>query len=147
MAHAVRSWQLRAAERLNVRTTLALLIWFSCMACSATGGNVATNNSAAAGTWTGSWLSRNGIGGTTVLQFTATPSALTGSVSFTNSPCFATGNVSASVTGDTVSGTVSAGNIDISIQGTIIGNTMSGTYDAISAGACTGDTGTFQATR
>jgi hypothetical protein len=51
------------------------------------------------------------------------------------------------LTGDSVSATVTAGAIEVNIDATLTGTEMSGTYDAVSAGACTGDTGTFSAKR
>jgi hypothetical protein len=80
-------------------------------------------------------------------QLNQTPSGLGGTVSVTNSPCLANGDVTGSIAGDELTLTISAGAIDVSAEGTITGNSMSGTYVALSAGACTGDTGTFSATR
>jgi hypothetical protein len=56
-------------------------------------------------------------------------------------------DVSGSVAGDELSGAMTAGGTSITFDTTVAGSQMSGTYDAVSAGACTGDTGTFVATR
>jgi len=42
---------------------------------------------------------------------------------------------------------VTAGGASVTFDMTVTATQMSGTYDALSAGACTGDTGTFIATR
>jgi hypothetical protein len=78
------------------------------------------------------------------MMLTQAGAAVSGSVVFTGSPCFSSGNFSGTVDGDGLSGQVTAGAIQVTIDGTVSPATMvSGTYDAVSAGACTGDTGTF----
>jgi hypothetical protein len=51
------------------------------------------------------------------------------------------------VSGDTLAGSLTAGDIRVDVKATITGSAMNGTYDAIYAGECSGDTGTFSATR
>jgi hypothetical protein len=124
---------------------LLCLIAFGCGGSPSNSNGVAT--SAATGTWTGQWLSHDGIGGSATLQLAPGSDGLTGSISFTNSPCFSSGAVSATLDGENVVATITAGSINVTIDATITGSQMSGTYDAVSAGACTGDTGTFSASR
>jgi hypothetical protein len=129
--------------RNSLCLALFCLIGFGC------GGSTSNSagTSAVTGTWTGQWLSHDGIGGAATMQLTPGGDGLTGSISFTNSPCFSSGAVSATLDGEDVVATITAGAIDVTITATITGTQMSGTYDAVSAGACTGDTGTFSATR
>jgi hypothetical protein len=61
------------------------------------------------------------------------------------SPCVSNGDVSATLNGSTFTATVTAGGIEITFSGALTGNQINGTYDVVSAGACTGDTGTFSA--
>jgi hypothetical protein len=130
----------------SMRTSLCLgLLLPIAFACGGSEGSPAT--SAAAGTWTGQWLSHDGIGGSATMTLSPSSDGLSGSISFTNSPCFASGAVNATLSGDSVSATVTAGAIEVNIDATLTGTEMSGTYDAVSAGACTGDTGTFSAKR
>jgi hypothetical protein len=130
-----------------MRTSLCLTLF--CLMAFGCGGTASNSlgTSAVSGTWTGQWLSHDGIGGSATMQLTPSGDGLTGSITFTNSPCFSSGAVSATVDGENVVATITAGAIDVTIDATITGTQMSGTYDAISAGACTGDTGTFSATQ
>ncbi len=126
-------------------TFLFNLLCLAALGCgSADGGKGAA---AVQGSWNGEWLSRTGVGGTATLHLEQAAGGLSGSITFTDSPCFSSGSISASVDGDAFSATVTAGAIDVTLEGTLTGDHLSGTYDAISAGACTGDTGTFSATR
>jgi len=130
-----------------MRNALGLsLLCLAVSACGSTGGGGGASSSAA-GTWTGQWLSQTGVGGSATMHLSAGGDGLTGTVSFSNSPCFSSGAVSATLDGETVSADVTAGAIEVTIDATITGTHMSGSYDAVSAGACTGDTGTFTATR
>ncbi len=98
-------------------------------------------------TWTGSWFSRNGVnGGSATLNATQSGASVTGSVSFSGSPCFASGAFSGSVSGNTVRGSITAGGIRVDVALTITGNSASGTYNSVSAGNCTGDSGTISLT-
>jgi len=127
-----------------------LLGSLSCLALFGCGGAAGGSGPAASnveGTWTGTWLSVDGIGGAATMRISESGGSLSGTVSFTNSPCFASGSIDATLDAETFSATVTAGAIDVTLQGTLADGTMSGTYDAVSAGACTGDTGTFTAKR
>jgi hypothetical protein len=133
-----------------MRTVLLSLIFSAAIGCGGTSEDLpgtASNSSAVVGTWTGTWLSRSGVGGAGVLDLTQSGDSVTGTVSFTNSPCFSSGSISGSLVADTFTAAVTAGAIDVTVTGTLTGNQMSGTYDAISAGACTGDTGTLTLSR
>jgi hypothetical protein len=73
-------------------------------------------------------------------------SEVKGQVSFGRSPCFSGGAVSGTICGDTFMGALSGGGIDVKLSARITGTQMSsGSYNMVSAGACTGDTGTFSA--
>jgi hypothetical protein len=111
------------------------------------GGGPESDPSAQTATWTGTWLSHTGAGGTEAFVLTVAGGQVTGTVSFTGSPCFESGSLAGTLDGDTLAGTISAGGIDVSITGVVTGDQLSGTYAALSAGACTGDTGTFGAAR
>jgi hypothetical protein len=103
------------------------------------------------GTWTGTWASSNGINtGDIDATLVQTGGAVTGSVSFTGSPCFAGGPITGIVSGDTINASLIAGGIQVDLSGAVSGSgndMMNGTYDTVSAGACTGDTGTITLTR
>jgi hypothetical protein len=121
------------------------LLCVGALACGSGGDPGPGDPGSLAGTWTGSWLSHDGIGGSATLDLTDSGSSLTGNVAFTNSPCFTNGDISATLNGSNFSATVTAGGIEVTLSGTLSGGQISGTYDAVSAGACTGDTGTFSA--
>jgi hypothetical protein len=129
-----------------MKTTIAFGFCFTLLAC---GGSATTDpssdTSALAGTWTGEWRSVTGVGGAATMNLTATSDGVSGTISFTGSPCFASGAIYGTVSGGNFDGAITAGTIDVSLSGTITGSQWSGTYDALSAGACTGDTGTFTA--
>jgi hypothetical protein len=99
------------------------------------------------GTWTGTWLSSRNVGGGTTSTFTQSGSTVEGDISFTGSPCFSGGIFQGTLRGRDLSGTVSAGTIRVSMTATISATSMNGTYNALEAGACSGDTGTFSSKR
>ena len=116
-------------------------------ACGAANGDSKGGDpSGATRTWTGSWLSQTGVGGDETFDISVDGTTVTGTVSFTNSPCFSSGDVSGTLVDGVLSASVTAGAIDVTIDATMTGDQLSGTYDTISAGACTGDTGTVSAT-
>jgi hypothetical protein len=118
---------------------LSLLILVAC------GGSGTA--SSVSGIWTGSWASRTGVSGTTNLTLAQSGDSVVGSLTFTGSPCFANGDISGTLSGDMLSATITAGGIVVALNVTITGDALSGTYQAVSAGECTGDTGTFSANR
>lgn len=130
---------------------LATLAFSGCGGGGGGGGGGGPPGTDVTGTWTGSWLSSNNInGGSIDLMITQNGSAITGSVTFTGSPCFAGGAITGNVSGFNVTATLNAGGIVVSLAGTVSGagsDQMNGTYDVVSAGACTGDTGTVTLTR
>jgi hypothetical protein len=99
------------------------------------------------GAWAGKWLSRTGAGGASKVTFTQRGSAVSGDFRFTGSPCFSAGRFEGTLTGGDLSGAITAGGIRVELSATVTASSIDGTYDAVSAGACTGDTGTFSATR
>ena len=122
------------------------------LACGGTSGNSSGGGgqgtpSAGAQTWTGTWLSQTGVGGDETLDITLSGTTVFRTVSFTNSPCFSSGDISGTLVNGALSATVTAGAIKVTIDATMTGDQLSGTYDSVSAGACTGDTGTVSATK
>ncbi len=79
----------------------------------------------------------------TFVSLWQTDATVTGELSFTGSVCFAGGEFSGVVSGRRLRGSLTAGNIRVDVDATVTGNQMNGTYAAVNAGACTGDTGTF----
>jgi hypothetical protein len=99
------------------------------------------------GTWNATWTSRSGQIGQGTMLLTQSASGVTGTAVVDGSPCLANGDVSGSLAGDQLTGAMTAGGASVTFDTTVTGSQMSGTYDAVSAGACTGDTGTVIATR
>lgn len=101
------------------------------------------------GSYTGRWESSDGNGGGAIqfLSLVQSAGAVSGQLSFSNSPCFSGGAVSGVVSGDQFSGSLTAGNIRVDFEATVTGNQMNGTYDTVNAGACTGNQGTFTASK
>jgi hypothetical protein len=99
------------------------------------------------GTWSATWTSRSGQIGQGTLQFTQSVASVAGTAVIDDSPCFANVDVSATIAGDELTGTMTAGGASATFDTTVDGSRMSGTYDVVSGGTCTGDTGTIIATR
>jgi hypothetical protein len=113
------------------------------LSCGSTGsgGAVGAGTSPFDGTWAGTWLDGDVQGDIT---FTLTGGGtVTGSVVLTGSPCIANGAVTGTASGDSLSGEISAGGTTVTFSATATGTQMSGTFDAVTAGSCTGDIGTF----
>jgi hypothetical protein len=117
--------------------------------CGTRGGGICAPASVnLTGHWAGSWSSSKGLGEGTIsfASLVQSGSAVKGQVSFGQSPCFSGGAVSGSICGDTFTGALSASGINVKLGARVTETQMSGgTYDMVSAGACTGDTGTFSA--
>jgi hypothetical protein len=133
------------------RMLLGLAAALAC-ACGGSGGSTigspgGTTGVDVSGTWTATWTSRSGQVGQGTMQLTQSAGGVTGTALVTGSPCFANGDVSGSVDGDQLTGAMTAGGASVTFDTTVTGAQMSGTYDAVSAGACTGDTGSIIATR
>jgi hypothetical protein len=133
---------------------LALGLTFTLAACggsdsSVIGGDGSQTLPAAdiTGNWTGTWLSRTSVGGSTSARFTQTGGSVEGELTFTGSPCFSGGLFQGSLRGRDLAGTVSAGTIRVSLTATVSSTAINGTYSALEAGACSGDTGTFSTKR
>ncbi len=95
------------------------------------------------GTWGGTWTSRTTTTGSLSSTLAQHGSDVTGTVSFTSSPCFDAADVMLVQAGEHVSGSATAGAIRVDLDASWVEDHLEGTYSAISAGACTGDTGTF----
>ena len=104
------------------------------------------------GTWTGEWASSNGVdGGILGLALTQTGATFDGTAVFGSSPCFSGGSVSdGAISWVHVSGSLTSGSARVDFTGTVSGisnENLIGTYRIISAGVCTGDTGTISLNR
>ena len=95
------------------------------------------------GNWSGSWTSHTSVTGTLASTLSQHGPDVTGTVSFTSSPCFNAADVMLVQAGEHVSGSATAGGIQVDLDASWVEDHLEGTYNAISAGACTGDTGTF----
>lgn len=100
-----------------------------------------------AGTWSGTWTSETTVSGSFVATFARAGDAVTGEIRFTGSPCFAGGRYEGTVTGDEVTGALRAGDIRVDMRASVVGDMLNGSYVTVSGGACTGDQGTFFASR
>lgn len=101
------------------------------------------------GNWSGSWNSGNGIdGGAVSLALTQNGSDFSGTITISGSPCFSAGNISGTVSGNNItSGAVFTGSLRVDFDGTVVGNDINGSYAVINGGACTGDSGTWMASK
>jgi hypothetical protein len=123
------------------------------LVCACGGSDSSTLPGAASGldvsgTWNATWTSsRSGQMGQGTMRLTQSASGVTGTALVQGSPCFDNGDVTGSLSGDELSGAMTAGGASVTFDTTVTGSQMSGTYDAVSAGACTGDTGSITATR
>jgi hypothetical protein len=99
----------------------------------------------ATGVWNGTWAGTADSGtGTFVMQLVESANgSVSGSVTFTGSPCFANADLDGVETGDALHVTAMAGGIQANLDATITGAVMSGTFDVVAGGACSGGTGTF----
>ena len=135
-----------------------LFVSFSASGCSGgsgtTSGDLLGSSSSSSeptgdlsGKWTGRWTSQTTVSGSFDVTMRQNGSGLDGDLHFSGSPCFSGGRFAGTMNGRNFSGSVTAGSIRIDMSGTLTGNTYDGTYSSVSAGACTGDSGTFTATR
>ena len=99
------------------------------------------------GRWQGTWTSETTVSGSFVATFARTGDAVSGDIRFSGSPCFAGGRYEGTVTGDEVEGALRAGDIRVDMRATLSGGILNGSYVTVKAGACTGDQGTFFASR
>jgi hypothetical protein len=117
--------------------------------CGTGGGDTCAPGSVKlTGHWDGNWSSAKGLGEGSISFFSIVQSgsAVKGQVSFGRSLCISGGAVSGSICGDTFTGALSADGIEVKLSATVTGTQMSsGSYNMVSAGACTGDTGIFSA--
>jgi hypothetical protein len=130
---------------------LAIVCFSGCGGGGGGGGGGGQATIDATGTWNGTWQSSNGINsGSLEVVITQTGNSITGSISFTGSPCFSGGPITGFVNGANITATLNAGGIQVNVAGAVSGvaqDDLNGTYNVVSAGACTGDTGTASLTR
>jgi hypothetical protein len=101
------------------------------------------------GTWSGTWASSRGSGGTVQALISQSGASLSGTATVTGSPCFTSGSISGSVFGNNVAfGVLFGEGQQANFSATVGsgGTSMSGTY-SVSGGACNGDTGSFNLTK
>jgi hypothetical protein len=118
--------------------------------CACGGSNSTTGPAPAidvSGTWNATWTSGPGEIFQGTLTLSQTGARVTGSAVASGSPCGQNGDINASINGDELTGTMAAGAASVTFDTTVGVSMMSGTFDVVSAGACTGDTGTITATR
>jgi hypothetical protein len=128
---------------------LGLLILVAACGGSTNGGTTSSSESSSlAGAWSGTWKSNQGVGGTITFAITQNGTALSGTASMTNSTCLENAKLDGTVNGDDVLINVTSGDTKASVHMTVTApGQIDGTYDAISAGICSGDTGIVDATR
>jgi hypothetical protein len=130
---------------------LSLVLLISVAACggsSNVGTSSSSESSSLAGTWSGTWQSNRGQGGTISMTIAQNGNALSGTASMTNSTCLEAAALDGTVNGDDVLIDVTSGDTKASVHLTVTApGQIDGTYDAISAGLCTGDTGIVDVTR
>jgi hypothetical protein len=96
------------------------------------------------GGWSGQWASNGGSTGDVQTNFTADDGRrFDGSIQFSGSPCFSGAAITGELVGDDITGTITAAGIRIDYTATLQAELMSGSYNAVFAGDCTGDSGTF----
>jgi hypothetical protein len=92
--------------------------------------------------------SNQGVGGAVTFAIAQDGNALSGTASMTNSTCLENAKLTGTVNGDDVLIDVTSGDTHATVHLTITGpDQIDGTYDAVSAGLCSGDTGIVDATR
>jgi hypothetical protein len=99
------------------------------------------------GSWSGTWRSQAGLGGSLASELSQNDSNITGTVSFTGSPCFSATALDAVFTKAQLSGSATAGAVHIDVSASWVKGDLDGTYQVLSGGPCTSDTGTFALTR
>ena len=132
----------RLAAALQSTRGMTRMLWIAALALAA-----CTDNSGISGDWTGTWTSRTGVSGQITAAFSQRDSQIGGTISFTGSPCFDAAQVMEVMAGNSISGTATAGGIQVTLSATWTEPDINGSYDAVSAGACSGDTGTFSLAR
>lgn len=135
-------------EKATVKLTTLILILLAAflVACSSS-----STTGFFTGVWDGTWLSSGGGGGIIQANITHTGTVLDGSVTATETACFISGTLAGTATGTSsvVFSVTSPGKPTVQFSGTVdaSGNILSGTYSVASSGSCTGDSGTWTATR
>jgi hypothetical protein len=125
-----------------------LILVAACGGSTNGGTSSSSESSSLAGGWTGTWKSNSGVGGTVTFAITQTGNTLAGTASMTNSACLENAKLDGSVNGDDVMINVTSGDTRATVHLTVTApGQIDGTYDAISAGLCSGDTGIVDATR
>jgi hypothetical protein len=95
------------------------------------------------GDWQGTWTSQAGGAGVMATTFAVHSGDVTGTVSFSGSPCFATADLAMVAANGQITGSATADAVEVDLSAHWVEDHLEGTFDVISAGACTGDTGTF----
>ncbi|MEO7112565.1 MAG: hypothetical protein ABI183_19120 [Polyangiaceae bacterium] len=125
-----------------------LILVAACGGSTNSGTTSSSGSSSLAGAWSGTWKSNSGAGGTVSMSITQTGNALSGTASMTSSTCLENAKVDGTINGDDVLINVTSGDTKASVHLTVTApDQIDGTYDAVSAGICSGDTGIVDATR
>ncbi len=96
------------------------------------------------GHWSGTWTSQTTSSGSLDTHLDVHGSDITGMMTFAGSPCFDAAQLAGTLANKQVSGSATAGAIRVDVTAHWVEDHLEGTYDAVSAGACTGDSGTFK---
>jgi hypothetical protein len=100
------------------------------------------------GEWVGPWFSRSGVGGTAKMTLAVDGENVTGMSSFTGSACASELDIQGTFHKDSFFGSLVAGGIRVDISTLLSADQqLVGTYSAVAAGVCTGDTGTLSLRR
>lgn len=128
---------------------LGLLILVAACGGSTNGGTTSSSESSSLeGAWTGTWKSNQGVGGAVTMSITQNGNALSGTASMTNSTCLENAKLDGTINGDDVLINVTSGDTRASVHLTVMSpGHVDGTYDAVSAGLCSGDTGIVDITQ
>ncbi len=96
------------------------------------------------GHWSGAWTSQTAASGSLDTQLDVHGSDVSGTMTFAGSPCFDAAQLAGVLANKQVSGSATAGAMHVDVTASWVEDHLEGTYDAVSAGACTGDGGTFK---
>ncbi len=97
------------------------------------------------GNWSGDWQSSQaGGGGSLAAALTQSDTIVTGTLELSGSPCFSGGTLSGTLTQAQWSTSMwVAGGGRVDLTGSVDDPVITGSYQVVSGGMCTGDTGTF----
>jgi len=138
----------RTLSRGNSIAGLALTVAVLSSGCGGGGGGGAAPPApaTAAGSWSGSWVSANGVGGDALyLSIKQSGANLSGPIFFDRSPCLSAGTFSAILSGNSFNGVVTAASThaNVTLDAIVANGQLNGTYNVTAADWCTGEHGSF----